>query len=111
MSVFQVIAILFALFMMYGVSIHRRKARLTTLETIIWYSMWCTFIVIALFPNLLVGLTGILRFERVFDLLVVISLMVISWLVIQSHFSQKENMRRIEDLVRKQAIKAHEKND
>lgn len=109
MSVFQIIAILFALLMMYVISIHRRKARLSTVETSIWFSLWFIFVVIAVFPNLLLGIVGLLRFDRVFDLLVVLALMVITWLVVSSYLMQKENMRKIEDIVRKQAIEGNEK--
>ena len=40
MSIFQVIALLFALLMMYVVNIHRRKLRLSLIEVAFWFSMW-----------------------------------------------------------------------
>lgn len=104
MSIFQIGATLFALFMMYVVSIHRRKAKISLIEVGFWYSMWLVFIVIAIFPDLLLGISGILHFQRVFDLLLVLALMVLTVLVILNYFTQKENQKKLETFVRKQAI-------
>lgn len=104
MSIFQIGATLFALFMIYVVTIHRRKSKLSDIEVYTWYSMWGLFVVIALFPNLLLGITQRLNFQRVFDLLVVLAFMVLSVLVVLSYFIQKENQKKLEDFVRKQAI-------
>jgi hypothetical protein len=108
MSIFQIGATLFALFMMYVVSIHKRKAKLSLVEVSFWYSMWFAFIVISIFPELLLGISHVLHFDRVFDLLLVLALMVLTALVVMSYFTQKENQKKLENFVRKQAI--NEKN-
>ncbi|PIR59069.1 MAG: hypothetical protein COU69_01620 [Candidatus Pacebacteria bacterium CG10_big_fil_rev_8_21_14_0_10_56_10] len=108
MSIFQVIAVLFALFMLYVVNIHRRRSRLSGVEVSFWYSTWFLFIVIALFPDLLLELSGILRFSRVFDLLVVVGMMVQTVLVISNYLVQKENRRKLEDVVRQIALKKYD---
>lgn len=66
--------------------------------------MWGLFVIIALFPNLLLGITQRLSFQRVFDLLVVLAFMVLSVLVVMGYFTQKENQKKLEEFVRKQAI-------
>ena len=104
MSIFQIGATLFALFMMYVVSIHRRKAKISLIEVSFWYSMWALFILISLFPNILLGIVHALHFQRVFDLLLVLALMVLTVLVMLSYFTQKENQKKLEKFVRKQAI-------
>ena len=109
MSIFQVGATLFALFMMYVVSIHKRKARLSLVEVGFWYSMWFAFIIIATFPGLLLGISHVLHFDRVFDLLLVLALMVLTVLVVMSYFTQKENQKKLENFVRKQAINEQSK--
>jgi hypothetical protein len=100
MSIFQITAIFFALFMMYVISIHRRKAALNTLEISFWYSTWILFIIISIFPNLLLGVSGILNFSRVFDLLIVVAFMIISLLVFKTYLLQKETDKKIEQLIR-----------
>jgi len=104
MSIFQIGATLFALFMMYVVSIHKKKSRLSFIEVTFWYTMWSSFIIIAVFPDLLLGISSALHFQRVFDLLLVLALMVLTVLVVMSYFTQKENKRKLEEFVRKQAI-------
>lgn len=108
MNIFQIGAVLFALFMMYVIRIHKRKAGLKVIEVSFWYSLWALFIILALFPNLLMGVVGVLRFTRVFDLLTVLSFMVLTFLIFTTHLSQKENNQKMEELIRKQAL--HEVN-
>lgn len=103
MTIFQVVALLFALFMMYVTSIHGKKRNLSVIEVSLWLSTWGLFIIIALFPNVLLGITGVLRFSRVFDLLVVVALMVLSVLVFFSYFALKGLHRKVEVLVRELA--------
>lgn len=105
MTIFQIAAAIFGLFMLYVVNIHHRKQRFSRVEQFFWLSLWSVFIVIALFPALLTGLTTTLKFSRVFDLLVVAALMVLTVLVISSYFIQRENSKKLEDLIREMAIK------
>lgn len=109
MSIFQIGSVLFALLMMYIVNIHRKKSRLSPLEVSFWYSVWILFVVIALFPDLLTGVTNILHFSRVFDLLVVIGMMILTLLVISNYFQQKENTQKLNEFVRKEAMKREER--
>ncbi len=110
MSVFQVGSVLFALFMLYVVSVHSKKKTFSQTEASFWYSLWTFFIVIALFPDLLLGISDLLHFARVFDLLIVAALMVLSVVVFLSYFNQKDSSKKIEELVRKRAIHASKTN-
>lgn len=111
MTFFQIAAVLFALFMMYVVGIHRRKSHLSAIEISFWYSTWSLFIVIALFPDLLLDISGILKFSRVFDLLTVGGMMILTIVTIVNYLSQKENNKKLEEWVRHQAIlEAKEQN-
>ncbi len=105
MSIFQVIAVCFALFMTLTVNIHAKKKTLSEMESSFWYSIWAGFIFIAFFPNVLIGLTDLLHFSRVFDLLVVCTLMILSILTFKNYFTHKFMEQRIETLVREHAMK------
>lgn len=111
MSIFQIISIFFALFMMYVISIHKRKSALNNVEVSFWYSTWILFIVIAIFPHWLLGLTGILNFARVFDLLIVIAFMILSFVIFSTYLSQKETDKKIEKLIRDAAHHERLKNE
>ncbi len=104
MTIFQILAVLFAFFMMYVVSIHGKKRTLSVPEVSFWFSLWILFAVLSLFPSLLEGITTTLHFARVFDLLVVATLMLLSIVVFLNYFGQKEANRKLEKFVRLKAI-------
>jgi hypothetical protein len=104
MNIFQTISLLFALFMLYVTRTHTLKQRFSAVETFFWYSLWIVFGVLALFPELLTGLTDLLRFSRVFDLLLVGALMVLTVIVVLNYFQQRENSKKWEDFIRQRAI-------
>jgi len=104
MTLFQILAVLFALWMMYEVFIHSKKKIFTQFELAAWFSLWCFFIVIAVFPELLLGIAHKLFFSRVFDLLVVGTLMVLSILIFLSYFSHKENTLKLNRLITELAL-------
>ncbi|MEN8252838.1 MAG: DUF2304 family protein [Patescibacteria group bacterium] len=104
MTIFQLTAVFFALFMSYVVTIKHKKQVLNSLELSFWLSIWGLFVIFAAFPNLLLDMTDILHFSRVFDLLVVVAFMVLSILIFKSYFDQKELNKKIEDLVRQDSI-------
>jgi hypothetical protein len=104
MTLFQLTAILFALFMAYVVRVHQSQARLSKLEASFWYSLWFVFIVLAALPDLLIGIAGYFYFERVFDLLVVGSFMILAFLVVRSYFKYREIQVKIEKIIIENAI-------
>ena len=111
MSIFQVIAVFFALFMIYVVRIHHKKARLSQIEVSFWHSLWIFFIFIALFPFLLTGIANQLSFARVFDLLVVLAFMVLSVVSILNYFKQREINTKLEEWVRNQALMSKDQHN
>ena len=106
MTIFQIFAVCFALFMLYVVSIHFRKKTLDLVTTSFWASIWVIFIVISIFPNLLLGVTGALNFSRVFDLLVVIAFVILSTVVFFNYFRLKELEHKLEKYVREEALRS-----
>ena len=104
MSIFQLIAILFALFMMYVIRVKNRKYNLSGLESIGWYVVWIMFVVLAIFPGLLLGVVHTLNFGRVFDLLVVGAFMLLTTLLVFVYFKIKELDQKLERFTREDAI-------
>lgn len=99
MSLFQVFATLFALWMIYSITIHSRRKLFSSSEFTMWVSLWFLFIVIAIFPDLLLGISHKLNFVRVFDLLTVGAFIILTTMVFVSYFNQQELKKRINDLV------------
>lgn len=90
--------------MIYLIWVHQKKKVLSSTESLAWISIWIVFIGLALFPDSLRGIVSLLHFTRVFDLLLVMALMVITVVVFVSYVKQKGLERRIEELVRTLAI-------
>lgn len=111
MSFFQVASVLFALFMLYVSSIHKRKAGLSPIEMSFWYSVWFLFIVVAVFPQWLTGIAGVFNFLRVFDMVVVVGMMFVTTLLVFNYFHQRELYAKFETLLREMAIERAKKHD
>ncbi len=104
MSIFQVIASLFALFMIYTVTLYYKKKTLSSFESSFWIALWGLFVVISIFPDLLMGISNTLKFSRVFDLLLVAALMILSVITFINYFTHKKLESRIEKIVREDAL-------
>jgi len=104
MTIFQIGAALFSLFMHYVIFLHYKRRSVSLIEAAFWHSLWLLFIIVALFPNLLLGITQLMRFQRVFDLLVVGGMMMLSVVVFLTYFNQKRTNARFENVIRKIAI-------
>lgn len=110
MSIFQIGATLFAILMMYVTRIHKTKLNFSKTEALAWYTLWIVFIVVALFPDLLKGITDLLNFARVFDLLLVGALMILTTIVVMTHFKQRESSKKWEEFIRQKAIEGAKKS-
>lgn len=104
MLLLQAISVVFGLFMLYVVRIHRRKQHLESFEYGIWIALWCMFIFLAVFPQTVNGIVETLNIARVFDLLVVIALMIIVFLTYMNRIEHKSLEKKVELIIRKRAI-------
>lgn len=104
MFLLQAISIIFGLFMIYVVRIHRRKGHLDPFEYGIWLALWCGFIFLTVFPQLIAGISQTLHIARVFDLLVIVSMMVLVTLSFLNRVETKKIEKKLEELIRKRAV-------
>ena len=106
MSIFQILAVIFAGWMIYTTRIHTSKLHISSFESGMWYAIWAVFGYIALFPQTLMGISQTLQFARIFDLLVVGALMILTIMGFLNYFIQRELKKKIEDLVRARTIES-----
>lgn len=109
MSVFQLLSVLFGLFMLYVVRIHYRKKTFTVTESSFWSSIWILFVVISTFPSLVQGISNLLSFARIFDLAVVIAFMVLTIISFFNYIQNKSLEIKIEKYVRENALTSAKK--
>lgn len=105
MSIFQILAVLFALFMIYWARSNQKRKNLSLTESSFWYSIWLVFIVLSIFPNLLLGIADSLHFARVFDLLIVSAFMVLTVLNFYNYTKTKKVEEKLETMARKITLK------
>jgi hypothetical protein len=103
----QIIGILFAMFMIYVSFLNWKKSDISRSEMSFWLLLWIIFILITLFPKILQGLSTFLVFTRVMDLLMVIAFMILTIIGYMNHISNRELEKKIERLVKNQAIKKY----
>ncbi len=100
----QIIAVLFAFFMLYLAFMHYKRGNLGKNEFFGWCIVWLLFIYFALFPRILDPLLARLFVTRAMDLLMIVAFMILAYLGFVNHVGIKSLQEQIERIVRKQAI-------
>lgn len=108
MVVIQVLCVIFGLFMLYVVRIHKRKNHLVPFEYGAWTGLWIAFIVLTVFPQSVRGVAERLNVARVFDLLVIIALMITVFLTFYNRIMINKLNDKLESVIRKKAIDERE---
>ena len=101
----QIIGILFGLVMLYITFIHQKRGEFTNSEFLFWVVMWFVFIYVTIFPYSLEFAVKSLNFTRAFDLLIVAGFLFIISLEFYNYFVSRSNRKKIEEVVRKVALK------
>lgn len=104
MSIFQLVAISFGLGMIYLVRLNQKKKVISAFEAGVWYGLWVGFIILSIRPKILLGVVGLIHFARVFDLLVVLALIVITTIVLINYFNTQALNKKLIELVRQIAL-------
>lgn len=105
----QITAIIFALLMIYVALIHYKKGQLNGIEILSWIVIWVVAIFIVAFPEILRTYAKNVLFTRVFDFMVMGGFFLVISLVSASYMKSKRNEKKLEDLVRKLALKETKK--
>jgi hypothetical protein len=100
----QIIAILFALSMIYFAVLHYKKGQLNGAEILAWLIMWTAAIIIIVFPELLRPFARTFLFTRVFDLMVVAGFLLVISLVANAYVRTKRLEKKLEQMVRNKAL-------
>jgi hypothetical protein len=100
----QVIAILFALSMLYFALHSYKRGELGAMESASWFIMWVLVIIIVVFPELLRTFASTFLVTRVFDLMVIGGFILVISLVTSAYIRTKRLEKKLEDLVRREAL-------
>jgi hypothetical protein len=101
----QITGILFSLFMIYFALLHYKKGQLNGMEISSWIAIWTAVILIVIFPEVIRVYAESIAISRVLDLLIGGAFVVIFIMVAVSYVKVNKLEKRLEDLVRKLALK------
>lgn len=101
----QLLAIVFALIMIYFAYLHFMRGELSKSEIISWWVVWTVTIVITIFPDLLRGFARTISITRVFDLMVVGGFILVIYLSYKSYIGTKKLEQKINEFIRKESLK------
>ena len=101
----QITAIIFSLLMIYFALIHFKKGQLGTAEVVSWFVVWTVTILAVIFPEILREYARRLAISRLFDLMIVGGFILVITMVSSAYLRGKKNEKKIEELVRKEALK------
>lgn len=101
----QVVAIVFALMMVYFAYLHYLRGELNGMEILSWFVIWTVTIGIVIFPQLLQTFAQTFAITRVFDLMVVGAFILVISISYKVYIRTKKLEKKMEDLVREEALK------
>lgn len=105
----QITALLFSFSMVYFAVLHYKRGELNGMEIGSWLIMWIATIVIIIFPELLKDFAKTFSVARVFDLMVIGGFVVVISMVGSAYLRTKKLEKKLEDLVRRDALKNEHK--
>lgn len=101
----QILAILFSFCMIYFAVIGYKKNELNGIEIASWVILWTGTIIIIIFPELLRSFSMTFLVTRVFDFMVIGGFILVISLVSSAYIRTKRNEKKLEELVRREALK------
>lgn len=101
----QIMAILFSLVMIYFAILNYKRKELNKAEIFSWLIIWSVTIFITSFPEILRKFAGLFAVSRLFDLMVVGGFILVIAMVAVAYVRTKRVEKKLEDYVRKDALK------
>lgn len=101
----QIIALLFAVSMVYFAIYAYKRRELSKMEIGSWVILWMAAILVIVFPNLLRPFSMTFLVTRVFDLMTIGGFVLVISMVGATYLRAKRSEKKLEELVRKMTFK------
>lgn len=101
----QVIALVFALIMVYFAYLHYRKGDINGMEIMFWMIAWIGAILVILFPSIFSVFAKTIAISRAFDMAVIGGFIVVIPLVYIAYVRTRRMEKKLEEYVRAEALK------
>lgn len=100
----QVIALIFALMMIYFAYLHYRRGEINGIEILFWLICWSGAIAIILFPEAFKMLSETIAISRAFDLAILGGFILIIPLVYLSYVRTNKLEKKLEEYMRQETL-------
>lgn len=101
----QVVAIIFALWMIYFTFLHFRRGEFTKSELVIWQVLWVGLVAVVIYPNSVKFILNTFKISRTFDLIVITGIVVLFGITFRNYVLLRRVERKFEDMVRKESLR------
>ena len=101
----QILAIIFALWMIYFSFLHFRRHEFKKAEFLFWQILWIGLIAVVIFPKSVNFILKAFSISRTFDLVVIVGIIVLFGVTFRSYVNIKRLEKKVEDFVRDEALK------
>lgn len=106
----QIIAVFFALVMIYLALLNYKRGELNGMEIFSWLVIWSFAIFVTVFPELLRTFAKTFLVTRVFDLMVIGGFIVVISMVSIAYVKSRKTEKKLDELVRKLSLKERKKS-
>lgn len=106
----QIIALVFALIMIYFAYLHYRRGEINGIEMLFWLLSWIGASLIVIFPEIFRIFSNTIAISRAFDLAVLGGFILIIPLVYLSYIRSKRIEKKLEEFIRREALRDVKKN-
>jgi hypothetical protein len=107
----QILGIIFGLVMLYFTFYYHKRRDFSKIDVFLWFLIWSSLVLVILFPKTVEYLIEPLHIIRVMDLLVIASILILFAIVFFMYWINRSNERKIDELVRKIALKEFDKKN
>lgn len=101
----QIIAVIFALIMIYVAYLHFRRGEINGLEILVWFIAWIGAIFIILFPSVFRVFSATIAVSRAFDLAMIGGFILVIPLTYMAYVRTKKLEKKFEEVIRQNAFK------
>jgi len=105
----QITGVVFALIMIYFATLHYKRKTLNGMEIGVWIIIWSLVIIISIFPAIFRIYSQAIAVSRLLDILIAGGFILVLALTAASYIRTKRLEKKLEELIRKLAIRESQK--
>lgn len=106
----QLVAIIFALWMIYFSYLHYRRREFNRIEFVLWQVLWLGLLIVVIVPRSVNFILQAFSITRTFDLVVVVGVVILFGISFRNYVIIKRIRKQLEDVVRQKALDSDSRN-